>query len=177
MHRTWGRQRRVAAATVRRSPCYSGGVGNWRGGHRGASLSALMIEVQGSRNRKSPNHQRQCPFIDRCGIGFGGRQCLSPAESVRGPASHQSSATNGAAREPLARAVINASTLPYSITWSARRRSDCGSVRPRAFAVLRLITRSNFVGCSTGRSAGFAPFRILSTYVAARRKFSAMEGP
>jgi hypothetical protein len=27
-------------------------------------------------------------------------------------------------------------------------------------AVLRLITVSNLVGCSTGRSAGFAPLRI-----------------
>ncbi len=33
----------------------------------------------------------------------------------------------------------------------------------RAFAVLRLMTSSNFVGCSTGRSAGLAPLRILST--------------
>ncbi len=37
-------------------------------------------------------------------------------------------------------------------------------VRPSALAVLRLMTSSNFVGCSTGRSAGLAPFRILSTY-------------
>jgi ABC transporter substrate binding protein len=57
----------------------------------------------------------------------------------------------------------------YSITWSARCSSDCGIVRPRAFAVLRLNTSSNLVGCSTGRSAGFAPFRILSTKIAARR--------
>src|SRR5713101_3580648 len=41
-------------------------------------------------------------------------------------------------------------------------------VRPRAFAVLRLITSSNLMGCSTGRSAGVAPFRILSTYVRGR---------
>ena len=32
-----------------------------------------------------------------------------------------------------------------------------------AFAVLRLITSSNLVGCSTGRSAGFAPLKIRST--------------
>src|SRR5262249_18755917 len=49
------------------------------------------------------------------------------------------------------------------ITWSARSSSDCGIVRPSAFAVFRLITNSNFVGCSTGRSAGFAPLKILST--------------
>jgi hypothetical protein len=28
---------------------------------------------------------------------------------------------------------------------------------------LRLMTSSNFVGCSTGRSAALAPFKILST--------------
>src|SRR5262249_28374920 len=51
----------------------------------------------------------------------------------------------------------------YSITWSARSSSDGGMVRPRALAVLRLMTSSNFVGCSTGRSEGLAPLRILST--------------
>jgi hypothetical protein len=51
----------------------------------------------------------------------------------------------------------------YSITWSARPSSDGGIVSPSAFAVLRLITSSNLVGCSTGRSAGFVPLRILST--------------
>ena len=51
----------------------------------------------------------------------------------------------------------------FSITWSARASTDGGIVRPRALAVLRLMTSSNFVGCSTGRSAGLAPLRILST--------------
>jgi hypothetical protein len=51
----------------------------------------------------------------------------------------------------------------YLITLSARASTFCGIVRPFCFAVLRLITNSNFVGCSTGSSAGFAPLRILST--------------
>ncbi len=34
-------------------------------------------------------------------------------------------------------------------------------------AVFTLLTSSNFVGCSTGRSAGWAPLRILSTGLAA----------
>jgi hypothetical protein len=34
----------------------------------------------------------------------------------------------------------------YSITSSARARSDGGTVRPSAFAVLMLITSSNLVG-------------------------------
>ena len=32
-----------------------------------------------------------------------------------------------------------------------------GGSMPRALAVVRLATRSNLVGCSTGRSAGFVP--------------------
>src|SRR5262245_54336291 len=56
----------------------------------------------------------------------------------------------------------------YRITLSALASTFGGIVRPICFAVLRLMTSSNFVGCSTGRSAGFVPFRILSTYVAAR---------
>src|SRR5262245_6120473 len=51
----------------------------------------------------------------------------------------------------------------HSITSSARSRNDSGIVRPSAFAVVRLTTRSYLVGCSTGRSPGFAPSRILCT--------------
>jgi hypothetical protein len=48
----------------------------------------------------------------------------------------------------------------YSITSSAMASTLDGTVRLRAFAVLRLITRSIFVDCCTGISAGFAPLRI-----------------
>jgi hypothetical protein len=51
----------------------------------------------------------------------------------------------------------------HSMTSSARARIDCGTVRPSALAVFRLIASSNLVGCSIGRSAGLAPLRILST--------------
>src|SRR5712664_3968310 len=57
----------------------------------------------------------------------------------------------------------------YSITSSARASSVGGTSRPSAWAVIRLMTKSNLVGCSTGMSPGFAPRRILSTYSAARR--------
>ena len=49
---------------------------------------------------------------------------------------------------------------------SAWKRSVGGMVRPNSCAVFRLMTSSNFMGCSTGKSAGLAPFRILSTYLA-----------
>ena len=51
----------------------------------------------------------------------------------------------------------------YSMIWSARSSTDCGIVRPNALAVLRLITNSNLVGCSMGKSPAIAPFKILST--------------
>ena len=51
----------------------------------------------------------------------------------------------------------------YSITSSVRASKVDGIVRPSAFAVFMLMKSSKCVGCSTGRSAGLAPLRILST--------------
>src|SRR5262249_48290114 len=48
----------------------------------------------------------------------------------------------------------------HSITSSASESRLSEILTPSAFAVLRLITNSNFVGCNTGRSAGFSPFKI-----------------
>src|SRR5262249_42276363 len=48
---------------------------------------------------------------------------------------------------------------PHSITSSARASSVGGTSRLSAFAVLRLITSSNLVACTTGRSAAFSPLR------------------
>jgi len=45
---------------------------------------------------------------------------------------------------------------------SPRRRGRSGTLRPKASAVLRLITRSNFVACITGESLGLSPLRIRS---------------
>src|SRR5262245_7974415 len=59
--------------------------------------------------------------------------------------------------------------VTHSITSSARASSVGGTSRPSAFAVLRLITSSYLVGACTGRSAGFSPLRMRSTYPAARR--------
>src|SRR5262249_3715736 len=51
----------------------------------------------------------------------------------------------------------------HSITSSARASSIAGTSRPSARAVFRLITSSYLVGCCTGRSVGFSPFRMRST--------------
>jgi hypothetical protein len=52
----------------------------------------------------------------------------------------------------------------YSITSSVRKRKDSGTVSPSALAVLRLTTRLNLTGCSTGMSAGFAPRKIFNNF-------------
>ena len=48
----------------------------------------------------------------------------------------------------------------HSITSSAATCRLTGTVSPSALAVLRFITSSNLVGCTTGKSAGFSPLRM-----------------
>src|SRR6266508_1489826 len=79
--------------------------------------------------------------------------------------------------EHRTRACQERAPLHHWMSSSARSRSDCGIVRPSALAVLRLITSSKLVGCSTGRSAGLAPLRILSTMSARRPKTSRRSEP
>ena len=64
---------------------------------------------------------------------------------------------------PIAAICAAANSILYSITSSARASSAGGTSRPSAFAVVRLMTRSNLVGACTGRSAGFSPLRMRST--------------
>jgi hypothetical protein len=60
----------------------------------------------------------------------------------------------------------------YSITSSARVSNAGGTARPSTFAVLRLMTSSNLVGCCTGRRSGFSPWRIRPVYLPTRRSAS-----
>src|SRR5262249_28330159 len=55
----------------------------------------------------------------------------------------------------------------YWIISSARASTEGGIVRPSALTVLRLMTSSNLVGCSMGRSVGLAPLRMRTTNTAA----------
>ena len=82
------------------------------------------------------------------------------ASSLRVPEPVNENETGG---HEISVGSLPAFVVAYWITSSARPSTDCGIVSPSALAVFRLITSSNFVGCSTGRSAGLAPLRILST--------------
>lgn len=59
--------------------------------------------------------------------------------------------------------ILLVSLTSHWMISSARASSDAEIVKPKALAALRLMIKSNLVGCSTGRSAGLAPFKILST--------------
>src|SRR4051794_27872366 len=80
----------------------------------------------------------------------------------------------GEERDELAVRIDSDPNRPsYSITSSARISNSAGALKPKASAVLRLIVSSNFSGSITGKSLGFAPFRISPTYIPARRNVSA----
>ena len=51
----------------------------------------------------------------------------------------------------------------HSITSSARASSVGGTSRLSILAVSALMTNSNLLACTTGRSAGFAPLRMRPT--------------
>lgn len=79
---------------------------------------------------------------------------LSPNSDQKADVANWSRGANGdqnAVQQPLA----------YSIVASASNRIEFGIARFRAFAVFMLITNSNLLGCWTGKSAGFSPFKIL----------------
>jgi hypothetical protein len=91
--------------------------------------------------------------------------------------------TGGNVRSAAIKGPDNVTPLPTCRAWrqrstsSAWKRSVGGRVRPKAWAVVRVLTSSKVMGCSTGRSAGWAPFRILATETAARRFMSAPRRP
>jgi hypothetical protein len=93
------------------------------------------------------------------------RDGLAPSTPCRSPGALRFAPINGH-RQAVSACPFRATRRhrhSYSITSSARSRNASGIVRPSALVALRLITNSNFVGCSNGRSAGLAPFKILST--------------
>ena len=98
--------------------------------------------------------------------------------ATRGPGPYKSGAqaprAGGLARNkgPLVYALRHYECLglcPLNPVTRAKYRAACrirrvgGIVIPRASAVFRWRSSVNFVGCSTGRSAGYVPLRILST--------------
>ena len=93
---------------------------------------------------------------------IGGRQSDRLMAEKSSPSNFWSFATISANCELLrcnkSRAGV---AIIYSITSSASASIVGGISRPRSLVVLRLMTNSNLMDCMTGKSAGFAPWRIL----------------
>src|SRR5262245_39622040 len=82
-------------------------------------------------------------------------RCIIHDADARNPATRLLRARRERPRRRAADERDELAPAAHSITSSARASTDGGTSRPSAFAVLRLMSSSNFVGCSTGRSPGF----------------------
>ena len=81
---------------------------------------------------------------------------LAERAAVMPPKAAAPSRDQGGRGAPLATKVQRNKPTSYLMTSSkAAKEREC-IVNPSAFAVLRLITSRNSVGCSIGRPAGFA---------------------
>ena len=94
-------------------------------------------------------------------------RALAPRAAGAGAALPRAAARRAAGlrrpRAALRRVGGGSAGTAHSMTLSARASTEGGTLRPKAFAVFRLTTSSNLVGCSIGISAGFAPLRMRST--------------
>ncbi len=118
---------------------------------KGSAMSALGSSLpSGGR----PPHVRS-------GVDSGawsGPNPTSVAGHFRTPAPHKNdrhSITSSARASRAGRRL-------YSITSSARASREGGIASPSVFAVFKLIANSNLVGCTTGKSEGLAPRKILA---------------
>jgi hypothetical protein len=112
---------------------------------------------------------RECQvrFCERLGVQFPGPTRHSQPGRAISRSSHVHFAPK--ADEPLHRSEIRSTASNYSMILSAPIRSASGIVNPRLFAVLRLITSSNVVGCCTGMSSGRSPRNSRATCTATWR--------
>jgi hypothetical protein len=70
----------------------------------------------------------------------------------------------GTGVEPLKSPTVPQRQSIHSFTWAAR---SGGNDKPRFLSAVRFALMVNSVGPAIGRSTGTAPWRILSTYLAA----------
>src|SRR5262249_54313293 len=115
---------------------------------------------------------RHVAALDVAGLGESSAECVDQVRiracrsAVEEPHDRQRLRLRARRRRPAnGRAADKHDELApfHSITSAAVASSIGGTSRPSALAVLRLMTSSNLIGCTTGRSAGLAPLRIFPT--------------
>src|SRR5262245_60644577 len=162
-HDDWHRARRLLGSKARRSPPGDDGVhrqANQLGGKGeiafGAALREAVLELQALLfDVAKATHPVAQPF-ERWPRLIGEN---ADATNLRAPLG------GGSERRRDNRAAEQRDELAavHSITSSAATRRPGGTVRPSAFAVLRLTIVSTLVAACTGRSAGLSPRRMRST--------------
>jgi hypothetical protein len=116
-----------------------------------ADVALLNFDVRSTPESGHSPTRSECRLWARSSGWLQGRDGVASAEDVH------TSLSQGSIQLFIELAA------PHSISSSARASSDCGTVSPSAFPVLRLIFSSYFVGACTGRLAGFSPLRMRST--------------
>jgi hypothetical protein len=126
--------------------------------HSGGRATPIAPNFEAGTSRSRVSRLRSCP--QRVTLG---KVQAEQNESATPPSSGHKGRICRKSASGQKKTHAPQQSYTYSITSSALASNVGGISIPSAFAVLRLMINSNFVGCSTGRSAGFAPLSILST--------------
>ena len=136
------------------------------------------VATDGGPKARGPRRCRQGPSRSDSGLAQCIRISHAPAERRRAPIRRAwcelSMVSSCSLLQPVSMKKPHRSngSLPlsasqqkscYSITSSASSCIELGITTPSAFAVFRLMTRSNLLICCTGSSPGFSPCRIRPT--------------
>src|ERR1700730_3131898 len=97
-------------------------------------------------------------------LGHGRRKSMRPTLSPLLIQEHSKPRRGGTHTSCQLRTHAAQQDASYSITSSAVASNCGGTVRPSIVAVWELMTSSNLLDCTTGKSAGLAPLRMRPTY-------------
>jgi hypothetical protein len=120
-------------------------------------------QLRDARRRARDHPGREDPRAGAAGLGRRRSDVAVVRHVLPFPSVHRNRVGSLGASQAWAESDPMSWTEHHSITSSARASNSGSTVRLSAFAVLRLITNSTLVLCWIGRSAGFAPLRILPT--------------
>lgn len=129
---------------------------------KGPVIGGLLVIPLAAQIETGPDER--CPMKPKLTVVWAvdSRACTTTILS-KGCNAEGSGVTRVAGTEAQKRLFVKEVNPLYSRTSSARSNTCWGIWRPSCLAAFILITSLNSVGCSTGSSAAFAPFKILST--------------
>ena len=130
-------------------------------------LQAAMSAFASSGHKAKNTYRRLVPFPDQV-------RCSKTIYSITSSAHAGQPWQSRQSKRGRPRARIDGEGMPwrrplklllknYSIISVTRTKNDSGMVKPSAFAVVLLKTRSNLTGCSMGMSAGLTPRKSLTS--------------